>query len=334
MDKRNHLIDLLRFLAASWVAIFHFNEVVPHISNWYRNLLKLGYLGVPIFFVISGYCVYLAALRAKSAKDFLIRRICRIFPPYWFSILIVGISIVLSLVINGVNSVAVIPKTLPGLIATITLSTTPLSKIQIVNWVYWTLTYEIAFYLLIFASLFVKATYRIYWYIFISLLCCFLPVHEHWPLFFIKHWPAFATGVVTYRFLNEKGQLWQNIVLSIITLIGLFLTDAKLFEGITCLITVTLIALNHLKPLKANFFSTLGDYSYSIYLIHVPVAVYMFGAVKQQQLVQTNLLINLAWDITLYSFIVLLSWLMYKYIELPSIRLGKKLTNVSRKAAV
>ncbi|TWR25382.1 acyltransferase [Mucilaginibacter achroorhodeus] len=334
MDKRNHLIDLLRFVAATWVAIFHFNEPIPYIANWYRSFLKIGYVGVAIFFVISGYCVYLSALRSKTPRDFLVRRICRIFPPYWFSILLVGLSVIVSLIVNKANSVAVLPKNISGILATITLSTTPLFDVPIMNWVYWTLTYEVVFYFLVFISMFAKHQYRIYSYLFISISGFFLPVHEMWPLFFVKYWPAFALGVATYRLLNEKTQLWQTALLLAISVSGLFYIQIRPYEAITCIITAVLIVSNNFKPLKANPISTLGDYSYSIYLTHVPLGIFILGVVKQQSIVQNNVWVNIVWDLTLYAVIVCLAKLMFKFIELPAISFGKKITNVTRKAAV
>jgi hypothetical protein len=50
MTNRNYLIDLLRFLAAVWVALFHFNGMIAFQNNWYFEIAYKGYLGVPVFF--------------------------------------------------------------------------------------------------------------------------------------------------------------------------------------------------------------------------------------------------------------------------------------------
>ncbi|WP_419788619.1 hypothetical protein [Mucilaginibacter sp. SP1R1] len=85
----------------------------------------------------------MASNQAKNAKHFIVRRILRIFPPYWFSIIIVGIVIICSIVTNGANSIAILPKSGKDILATITLLTTPFSSVPIINWVYWTLTFEL-----------------------------------------------------------------------------------------------------------------------------------------------------------------------------------------------
>jgi peptidoglycan/LPS O-acetylase OafA/YrhL len=52
-----------------------------------RGVLALGWVGVPLFFVISGYCIAAAARAARERGDrpgeFFRRRFRRILPPYW-----------------------------------------------------------------------------------------------------------------------------------------------------------------------------------------------------------------------------------------------------------
>lgn len=334
-DKRNHMVELLRFVAASYVAIFHFNETVPYISNWYRAILKLGYLGVPAFFIISGYCIQIAAAHARSPKDFIIRRFFRIFPAYWFSVGIVLSIVALWLIAFGVNSVTQLPKSIAGILATITLLTVPFSKIQVINWVYWTLTYELFFYLITFIGLTISVRYRFYLFIAISALVFILPIHEYWPLFFLQHWSAFCLGIVLYRMLHQADKFTlPNLLLLALSTGGLFTLTYVPYYAIACLVTAGLIILNNFKPIKGSFFSRLGDYSYSLYLIHVPIGVFLLGAIKQTNYVQKHIWANCIWDFTLLALLQVLSYFIYKYIELPSIKFGKKLTDVSRKATV
>jgi peptidoglycan/LPS O-acetylase OafA/YrhL len=286
-------------------------------------------LGVPVFFLISGYCVYLAAEHSKNAADFIIRRAFRIFPPYWFSLLIVAVVVIVLIIVNGTNSVTVLPKSVLDIFSTLALLTTPFSKVQVTNWVYWTLTYEIFFYFIIWLSLLLPKRYQSLLLILISFVSLLLPIHEHWPLFFIKHWPEFCLGLVIYRLLhNGKKEIWQTATLLLLSVIGLFVIDQMKYYPFASLITAVLIILSNFKPLYKNWLSTLGDYSYSIYLIHVPIGVYLFGYVKQQHYVQTHVWLNVLWDLSLLTLIIVVSKFMYLYIELPSIKMGKKIANV------
>jgi peptidoglycan/LPS O-acetylase OafA/YrhL len=88
-------IDFLRGIAATAV-------VLHHVVNWrelpdsavvraVHTVLDPGYLGVPLFFVISGFCIHMRWARrfAKSGEqrldfaDFWKRRIRRLYPPYF-----------------------------------------------------------------------------------------------------------------------------------------------------------------------------------------------------------------------------------------------------------
>ena len=72
------------------------------IDRWLRGglvtCLTLN-LGAPLFFVISGYCIAssLVSSRRKgtSPTRFLARRLWRIFPPYWASVLIIALVVVI-----------------------------------------------------------------------------------------------------------------------------------------------------------------------------------------------------------------------------------------------
>ena len=84
-------LDLMRGLAALWVFFYHFSLLFPfdQTSSFLHAAFCYGYLGVPMFFVISGYCMAAAARsalrREESVSSFLYRRMRRIYPPFWCS---------------------------------------------------------------------------------------------------------------------------------------------------------------------------------------------------------------------------------------------------------
>jgi len=47
--------------------------------------------GVPIFFAVSGFCIHLSFLRNPNWRNFAIRRFFRIYPPYFFAVLLFAI---------------------------------------------------------------------------------------------------------------------------------------------------------------------------------------------------------------------------------------------------
>ena len=94
IDGRNWQLDGLRALSITGVLINHFwaDQIWP-TSNLY--VVEPGYLGVRLFFVLSGYLITGILLRCRSSMEagqsdaatnlrrFYIRRFLRIFPPYY-----------------------------------------------------------------------------------------------------------------------------------------------------------------------------------------------------------------------------------------------------------
>lgn len=161
--KQNNTIDLLRFLAALFVCLFHFNEGIEYIDNSYRNLVKFGWIGVPIFFVISGYCIQMAA-KDDSSIYFLIRRFFRIYPMYWFSLLVVIATAVFQKAYTGYNSIHNLPHKFTDIVSTILLNNDPINHIPTINWAYWSLVCEMLFYILFTVSIAFKNKMKEYFY--------------------------------------------------------------------------------------------------------------------------------------------------------------------------
>ena len=79
-------LDALRGIAALSVAGFHFASEMP--GTWFTALFSKGWLGVEVFFVISGF-ILPCALQARGSYSFprhyphfLWKRILRLHPPY------------------------------------------------------------------------------------------------------------------------------------------------------------------------------------------------------------------------------------------------------------
>lgn len=162
--SRNLAIDWLRGLASVWVVMFHINEPFTYVPTLYRWICKCGWLGVPAFFAISGYCIAMITIKLKSPWIFLQARLIRILLPYWASIAVVLAVVAARKIITGVNDVTYLPRGFGEVFATLSLTTKPVSNVGAINWVYWTLSYEVAFYLIVAGSLLIakftsKTTY-------------------------------------------------------------------------------------------------------------------------------------------------------------------------------
>ena len=96
-------LDLLRFLASFSVLLLHayegwkdwFKEIeFPFLNEYFQQLFKNLGIGVDVFFLISGFLITYILLEEKrkyksiNIKNFMIRRAFRIWPLYFFLIII------------------------------------------------------------------------------------------------------------------------------------------------------------------------------------------------------------------------------------------------------
>lgn len=86
----------LRFIAAFMVIFSHLelNKSYLGIANFFQEIKHLGRLGVSLFFVLSGFLITFLLLKEKernstiSYRNFYIRRILRIWPLYYFIVIL------------------------------------------------------------------------------------------------------------------------------------------------------------------------------------------------------------------------------------------------------
>lgn len=77
--KRIEELDALRGIAALMVLLFHFTMGRPE-ANWG---FKLGTTGVDLFFIISGFVIFMSLEKVSSSWQFIINRTSRLYPTYW-----------------------------------------------------------------------------------------------------------------------------------------------------------------------------------------------------------------------------------------------------------
>jgi peptidoglycan/LPS O-acetylase OafA/YrhL len=93
-DGRIDIVEFLRGVAALLVVFFHYaNSTIPSIKpNPLAAVFAYGRHGVEMFFVISGFVIYLTLQRLRGAptladlRKFLLRRSIRVVVPAWASL--------------------------------------------------------------------------------------------------------------------------------------------------------------------------------------------------------------------------------------------------------
>src|SRR6476659_1785392 len=171
-------LDLLRFLAACAVMLFHYTYLGPQNHVWTASfpllgqIFKYGYLGVDVFFILSGFVILLTAYE-KDAVGFTVARMVRLYPAYWICVTLTAVGTVVAGATHK-------PVTTSEYVANLTMVQSFLG-IRDVSGVYWTLAVELQFYFLIFLVLLTGQIRRLglllgMW-LFASILLSFLPPH-------------------------------------------------------------------------------------------------------------------------------------------------------------
>ena len=152
-------IDGFRFIAIASVFLFHLTGQMAvksrHFTgadaahDWLAGFTRHGDHGVPLFFVISGFILglpfavqHLLGGRRVNIREFYLRRLTRLEPPYVLALLLLSAALLLIRVDN-------FRHLLPHLLAsTFYLHNLVFGKMSTVDPVAWSLEVEIQFYLL------------------------------------------------------------------------------------------------------------------------------------------------------------------------------------------
>lgn len=328
-------IQTLRALAA-WLVVFHHYMQVAHKFKLTDPisvaLFKYGAIGVDLFFVISGFVIYLSASgKNQSPKIFAMHRIARIAPAYWlFTLITAAVLIyapgVMALTLYEpmflIKSLLFIPAQNPSGIGFFPIIT-----------VGWTLNYEMAFYAIFFLSLYLPKNLRILTIAAgVLLLCTTLPklggdlvffnnkiVYEFLLGIFIAY--AYQKGLIqkiptTIAALMTAVAIWQIIRLGAVT-------HDPFESGLPCAAILIAAVSQERYFSRIGLMRRLGDWSYSTYLCHILVMCVML---KIQQTFNLD-------DWTTLTLIVIaigiISCASFTLIEKPLSSLARKKVKIS-----
>ena len=234
------LLDLARGLACLWVFFFHLGNLFDEPSPLIARIASFGHLGVPMFFVISGYVITYAAEASRRASKsplvFLKRRFRRIYLTYWASLLLVLLlPYGLELLSSFKTGEYVLPENLlsrynPSEWLNVVLLTKVFwanssdlaSEFAGINTVYWTLAIEFQFYLVVFIALCLGRFYRVAIALvtLVSLLLMIIPNSLNFGVF-LHYWPAFSVGILLAYLHQNEIKMHVNSIKNVVLLIVL-----------------------------------------------------------------------------------------------------------------
>ncbi|MER6417538.1 acyltransferase [Streptomyces sp. NPDC001137] len=339
---RLYAIDGIRLVAALMVAVHHYvgswRVDQPGNAVWGRpvsdtmptvfHFAAYGWIGVEIFFVISGFVICMSCW-GRTPREFFVSRVIRLYPAYWFGIVFT----------TAVLVVAPGPAVWDRLkLRDILLNFTMLqsgSGVASVDGVYWTLWSELRFYLLFLVVVATGLTYRK-----VVIFCCvwgaaamLAPVSEFHLLTLAANpegaW-FFIAGLALYL-MHRFGQdllLWGILGMAWLMgqrQLGLRIDDTEHVSGwrgsvviyTVFLLVMVAIALGATDRVRWKWLVTAGSLTYPLYLIHYVAGTTVIGLLRD--VMDPRVLVA-----GVIAGFLVLSWLVHRLVERPAARLLKR----------
>jgi peptidoglycan/LPS O-acetylase OafA/YrhL len=307
-SRRIEALDGFRALAVLLVICFHYfsrwtpprfsQDLYPYGDRFAGfALFDHGYLGVELFFIVSGFVISLTLFASRNGVDFALRRFARLFP----SMLLCSALTFALLAVLPVKFFDVAPiDFLPSLTFTDPYLWTALfgRQFHYIDGAYWSLFVEVRFYFwacLIFFA-FGKERFLAAFGIFFNLSLILFALGQavagtslatvvEWALF-PSHLPWFAAGVGFY-FLHRDSRNKLARLLAIETAFVLILWRVgpnAAAEIPFCLAFYGLFFLfvfypRWLRPFSYKPVTLVGAASYSLYLLHQNLGVTLIATI-------------------------------------------------------
>lgn len=339
---RLYALDAVRITAALVVVLYHYVALgtawglsgTQHLFPALRPLALYGWLGVEIFFIVSGFVICMSAW-GRTVGDFATSRISRLFPAYWagiaFTVLVVWILPEVWRMGGWTDILVNITMFQEGL------------GVPNLDHAYWTLFEELKFYALFALVIRVGVTYRTC-IVFIALWTAagvVAPATDFQLLHFFaipQYSPYFIAGVAFYlmRRFRPSGLLWgivgcqfllaQNYIRGrMVTNLGSELGERLAIWPAQLIITIgflamAAIAVGRLDRIQWRWLSTVGAITYPLYIIHMTAGITLIhhfrGKMPAYALVGT-----------VTAAMLVVAWLIHRFVERP---LSRRLRSAMR----
>jgi exopolysaccharide production protein ExoZ len=329
-------LDYLRGLMALGIMTYHFSSWTFGTFESDTLLGIVGIYGVSIFYVLSGltlYLVYKDSLTLKSTGEFFVKRIFRIYPLLW-------LSIVLTLI--------VVVKSIKGqpLLLNFTGAFGFLDPAKYITNGAWSIGNELVFYVIfpfvLLANRFSKIAIELFFiaslalgiYFAFDILSSHSTLAKQWPTYVnpFNQLFLFVGGVLIGKLINSYRN--NSIAILLFAAIVVFLAfepisgnqinivtgwNRLLFSGVAFALTIAFFLFDYSVPkLVDTVLSKLGHISYSLYLLHAVVFWFVARYINRGEHVVLFFIVAM-------GFTIFLSYLSYNYFEVKFMRIGKNI---------
>ena len=291
-----------------------------------------GYLGVHIFFAISGYCIAASLTSCLQRKEgvlgFLRDRALRIYPVYWAALAFFLILGAVTAPLIGASPFSVLPDSVDSLLLNTTLLQ-PLYKGHYLLGVSWSLAYELAFYVVGAAGMLLIAVgLSPQWAVASGMLLAMVGLLLPDAPFPLSLWPEFFLGMLVFctaysaeRKETARAYTCGSLLLLLVITGAAALPSPAWLWFVVAAATATLLLI--LLPLDASISSTkwirplaaIGVFSYTLYLVHFSIVNKIMNFSKRFIATDSILLVPV-WLFAVATAVGV-SYMFYRLVEVP-----------------
>ncbi|HIQ27674.1 MAG TPA: acyltransferase [Sulfurovum sp.] len=292
LNKRIDYLDGLRGLAILLVLGYHafsrWTELLPYGNHFDTPFFQSGWLGVQLFFLISGFVIFMTLDKCKSQKEFLYKRWMRLFPAMFIATILIFTTS--SFFYERPAGVPELLSILPGLTFIEPEWWSKLLKTEIgeMEGAFWSLYVEFKFYVIASILFFYIGRDRLIYSLLFLFLCAvglgFLVHHidssvvqyanRISEMLSLRYFGWFAAGSSFYLFYQTQNKYWFYIGIVIASISAVFVSNVFSLSSIigallvVVLFSVSLISHHFQFILKSKILLFFGYVSYPLYLIH------------------------------------------------------------------
>jgi peptidoglycan/LPS O-acetylase OafA/YrhL len=275
-------LDALRGLAALAVVVYHFTRSFPSDPEFLRQpffTAPWAKHGVEVFFVISGFVIFMTLSRTRRPLDFFVSRFARLYPAYWAAILFTTAMVQfldVGHLQRSIYEVAVNFTMLQGL---------PLTGARDVDWSYWSLFTELLFYVVMLSLFATGQLKRIDVYLALALVTAIayaaadaaIGDDSHWRLVaaadylrpILSYFPYFVIGISLYRLWSHANPpMAAALLIAALATVAVTLSRWQFAAALIAVAAFALVLTGRASLLRARPLVWLGGISYSLYLVH------------------------------------------------------------------
>lgn len=319
-----HSIHFIRGVSSLLVLAAH---IIFYLDSRILNIgleWNVGTQGVEIFFVISGFVMIETLNNRKNitARDFIIGRIIRVVPSYWF------VSFIKLFIVLILPSLILLDVSWENFVKSLffLFSRNEEGNIEAFYGVGWTLNYEMFFYSLIFLLLLLKVfSFRLL--ILVLIICATLSLLDLASLYdagatFSVLLVNFIWGALISKYKHMYvASSFVNLLLLFLSVTLFFLNIKMTYLGIQyALLVLTLLRFENIfLSCKSKLLNLFGNVSYSLYLVHPMVGVAAVIVLSKLGIESINILFILSYTICFFF-----AFIFHKFFEIPVTNVLKK----------